>query len=182
MKKVHKPWDIELDPYTITRVRVMKSKLLSKNDYDQFEKKSVESIIKSLQEREEYVDDIGDVIKEGITLKSIEKCLIKNLANSFEKLKKISSVANRYLISLYLKRFDVYNVKTLLRTKTEESFTEKDFEDLLLPYGSLNKSTLREMYKKSEEEILNEFVDTTKYNTEIRKFLNTKKMTEIENY
>jgi V/A-type H+/Na+-transporting ATPase subunit C len=111
-----RPVILEKYPYTYLRTIIMKRNLLTKADYDKIMKMSPVEIGKYLEDFEykKEVDELGMEYK-GIEL--LERVLQLNLGNKFTKLMKISPHDLRLLIIIYLKRYDIYNIKTILRAK-----------------------------------------------------------------
>lgn len=102
--------------YTNTRVRVMKSKLLTSETYRKLLKMQSDEITRYLEETEyrKEIDELA-VRYEGINL--IEYGLTQNLENTFNKIHNFSIGLSREQIKLYLKKWDIWNVKTILRGK-----------------------------------------------------------------
>lgn len=129
--------------YTNTRVRVMKSKLLQKQDYDRLAKMSVPEIARFLSDSEykKEFDELGMHYKDA---QLIEYALNKNLSNSFRKIYNFSIKDARNNITLYLKRWDVWNIKTILRGKR---YNARDSEILanLIPAGSMGEEELKNL-------------------------------------
>ena len=102
--------------YTNTRVRVMKSKLITPETYHKLLKMQPDEITRYLEETE-YKKEIDELAAkyEGINL--IEYGLTQNLENTFNKIHGFSIGLSRDQIKLYLKKWDVWNVKTILRGK-----------------------------------------------------------------
>jgi len=140
-------------PYTYVRTTVMRSLLLKKEDYDKIMKMSLSEIANLLQESD-YKDEINELAAKYSGAELVERALSKNLARRFKKLKRISPYELNLLISAYLNREDIFNIKTILRgkyTNTDDSETES----LLIPVGTLSKRYLAELLKKKTiEEIL----------------------------
>ncbi|MFH1240193.1 MAG: V-type ATPase subunit, partial [Candidatus Diapherotrites archaeon] len=102
--------------YTNTRVRVMKSKLLTSETYQKLLKMQPDEITRYLEETE-YKKEIDQLAAkyEGINL--IEYGLTQNLENTFNRIHNFSIGLSRDQIKLYLKKWDIWNVKTILRGK-----------------------------------------------------------------
>ncbi|MBI2572757.1 V-type ATPase subunit [Candidatus Woesearchaeota archaeon] len=107
---------IRFSPYTYARVAVMKSTLLAKQDYDRLEKMGYYEVLRFLQDSS-YKKEIDDheVLAHG--LKVVEQALNANLMRTFRKLHAISQGSLQELIALYLLRYDIANMKTVLRAK-----------------------------------------------------------------
>lgn len=127
-------------PYTYVRVMAMKGKLFRKQDYDKLLKMQGSAIAAYL-ENSDYKDDILALGKtySGYTL--AERSLYSNLIRNMQKLLRICSPEMNYLLSAYLFRYDIYNLKTILRGKTAGQ-KNADIEVLLLPLGTFNEKKL----------------------------------------
>jgi V/A-type H+-transporting ATPase subunit C len=140
-------------PYAYVRTSVMKSLLFRKDDYHKMLKMSFSEIAKFLQDSH-YKDEINKLGTEYSGADLIEFALNKNLADSFEKLLKISPPGLSLLIRKYAIRKDIDDIKTILRGK----FTNTD-EKLILnsitAAGALKFEFLNSLLKtESIEEIL----------------------------
>ncbi|MEM3373596.1 MAG: V-type ATPase subunit [Candidatus Woesearchaeota archaeon] len=171
----------EFSPYTYARVSAMKGLLLKKNDYEKLLKLELNEIIKFLQEGT-YSNEINELALKYQGLKLIERALNKNLSKILTKIRQISDIEIQPLIDMYLKRYDYYNIKTLLRAKYS-NLNFEEIEDLLIPVSSLNKNNLKKLYQK---QIINILVDSKLLpnsiaKEEISKYENTKDLSSIEN-
>jgi len=137
-------------PYTYARVSVMRSSLLTKEDYQKLMKMSLNEIISFLQSStyKNAIDEYG-VQYSGVEL--MEMALNKNLVNTWNKLKSISSKEVGILIASYLARADLWNVKTILRGLHTSSKPEV-IEAMLLPVGKLSEKDLGELIKSESVE------------------------------
>jgi V/A-type H+-transporting ATPase subunit C len=83
----------------------------------------------------------------------------------------------------YLKRYDFWNIKTILRAKLAGA-KEEDTLDLFLPVGALKESDLKRLFRKdSAREILLQsgVVDAGEFKDALSKYEQTKDLSEIEN-
>jgi V/A-type H+-transporting ATPase subunit C len=94
----------------------MKKNLLGKADYDKLIKMSPEEIGKYLEDFE-YKREVDELALRYKGVELIERTLQLNLGNKFEKLRRIAPHDLRLLITVYMRRYDVYNIKTILRGK-----------------------------------------------------------------
>ncbi len=142
MFKEHYPESIHVSfyPYTYVRVMAMKGKLYRKQDYDKLLKMQGSDIAAYL-ENSDYKDDILALGKtySGYTL--AERSLYSNLIRNMQKLLRICSPEMNYLLSAYLFRHDIYNLKTILRGKAAGQ-KNADIEALLLPLGTFSEKKL----------------------------------------
>ncbi|MFH1440084.1 MAG: ATP synthase A1 subunit C [Candidatus Woesearchaeota archaeon] len=169
-------------PYTYVRVISMKSKLLSRDDYNKLLKMGFSEISKYLQESE-YKKEINEL---GMELKGadlLESALNKNLITSFDKLWRISPDELDLLINAYVKRYDFFNVKTIIRAKFSKLKTE-DIKKTILPIGLFSS---KHMQKMIDEESINKIIEicglleNKKIPQIIQRFKDSSSLLEIEN-
>jgi len=133
--------------YTNTRVRVMKSELIDPAEYSKLMKMSLDQIARYLQETgyKKEIDELGAKYSEA---NLIEFALNKNLANSFKKILGFSLKDSKESIKLFLKKYDVWNIKTILRGKQSNESDEEIIQNLV-PAGDFTEEFLKEAVKKS---------------------------------
>jgi len=181
-KKKTKKIRLGLYPYTYVRTIVMKSLLLKKEDYDKLMKMSLSEIAKFLQDSE-YKEEINKLASNYSGAELIERALNQNMIRRFNKLKRISPHNLNLLINAYLKREDIFNIKTILRGKYTKT-DDKEIESLLLPVGTLSKKFLLNLLKKQTiEEILKnlKIIDFQQIEKAYELFKKNNMLIEIEN-
>jgi len=181
-KKKSKKIKLGIYPYTYVRAIVMRSLLLKKEDYDKLMKMSLNEIANFLQDSK-YKEEINELATNYSGAELIERALNKNLIKSFNKLKKISPDNLNLLINAYLKREDIFNIKTILRGKHTKT-DDKEIESLLLPVGTLSQEFLSELLKmQTIEEILKnlKIIDFKKLQKAYESFKANNMLIEIEN-
>ncbi len=174
--------DYRFNPYTFARVYAMKGLLLKKQDYDKIMKMDPSEIIKFLQEGV-YNEDINAMAMKYSGIRLIEIALNKSLAKSFLKLRQIADENIRALMDEYLKRYDIWNIKNILRARLVNS-KEEELDELLFPVGSLKLKKLKEMFKKnSTKEIIEEakLISIDGMKDAIERYDASKDLSEIEN-
>lgn len=144
--------------YVVTRVRVRKTKLLDEMDYEKLLKMEVPQIVRFLQDTqyEDEMDQLG-ARYEGATL--LEYGLSLNLANDFASLLEMATGDLREDLAAYLKRYDVRNVKTLLRGKSYGADGDEVRENLV-PAGELTEERLYGLGAMSIGDMLEELEGT----------------------
>ncbi len=163
--------------YTNTRVRVMKSKLIPSEEYSKLLKMSLDQIARYLQETtyKKEIDELGTQY-EGADL--IEYALNKNLANSFKKVLDFSLKDSRESIKLFLRKYDIWNIKTILRGKQSNESAEEIIQNLV-PAGEFSEEFLKKTAKESNSvEDAVEFFKKTEYYETMKKHKNN--LTELE--
>ncbi|NTV23506.1 MAG: hypothetical protein HGA85_03980 [Nanoarchaeota archaeon] len=170
------------NPYTFARISAMKSLLLKQEDYDKLMKMSLPEITKYLQEGV-YKDEINTLAMKMQGLKLLENSLNMHLSKIFIKLRMISDDSTKLLMDQYLKRYDFWNLKTLLRSKV--TGTDPDIVlEMLLPVGGLKKDALKRLaFKKTAREIIEScgIISAEPFRPAIEKFEKSQDLSEIEN-
>src|SRR3989344_7436803 len=155
MRLEYKTKKLELGfyPYTYVRTAVMKSLLFKKDDYHKMLKMGFNEIAKFLQESH-YQKEINELAREHSGADLLELALNRNLSASFKKLIRISPYELGLLISEYIKRKDIEDIKTILRGKFTNA-REALILNSLTAAGTLSYAFLASLLKKgSIEEIL----------------------------
>lgn len=144
--------------YATARVRVRMSKLLEDADYEKLVKMEVPQITRYLQDTQydEEIDELGTRY-DGATL--LEYGLSLNLANRFSSLIDMSTGDLKDDIVAYLRRYDVKNLKTLVRGKTYGAEGDEVRENLV-PAGDMSQDRLYALEKMSLRDALNDLKDT----------------------
>jgi len=126
-------------PYTYVRVATMKAKLLNRDDYNKLLKMSFAEITKFLQDSE-YKKEINELAMELSGADLLEAALNKNLISSFNKLLRISPDELDLLINAHLRRYDYYNIKSILRGKFA-NLSNEAIKKMLIPIVQLQRSS-----------------------------------------
>jgi len=163
--------------YTNTRVRVMKSKLIDSNEYPKLLKMGLDQIARYLQETD-YKKEINQLGADYEGADLIEYAINLNLANSFKKILGFSLKDSRTTINFFLKKYDIWNIKTVLRGKQAGEIAEEIIQDLI-PAGELSEEFLIGVIKKSSsvKEAIEFFKKTEFYET---LKMHSENLTELE--
>ncbi|MBI2084340.1 MAG: V-type ATPase subunit [Candidatus Aenigmarchaeota archaeon] len=155
--------------YTNTRVRVMKSKLLSRDDFEKLMKMSIAEISRFLEEREykKEFDELGRLLS-GTNL--IEYALNRNLEDQFSSILKFSVRNAKEELALYLKKFDIISIKTVLRGNIS-GIQDEIVANELITAGSLSKAFFKELLERTGnfEEVV-EYLKNTEYYPILKKY------------
>ena len=136
--------------YVNARIRGMKSRLLDRHTLeDLIFQPDLDSLISDL-EKTPYKEDIieSKVLYQGVLC--IEYALRKNFVRTFQKVLDYvrESEAERF-IRIFLHRWDVQNIKTILRGKNIH-ITNDEILDCLIPAGELDEVTLKELVRQPD--------------------------------
>ena len=129
----------------------MKSLLFTKQDYDKLLKLSPLEISKYLQDHV-YTDEINSLAIRYSGIELIQIALYMHLSKILNKLYRISDVDTREVLGAYIKKYDVYNYKTMLRGKATNTSFEK-IKNMLIPINT-TYDELETLYSRSKEDIL----------------------------
>ncbi len=136
--------------YINARMRGMKSRLLDRRAFDNLIlQPDLESLIADL-EKTPYRSDIIDAKVQYSGVLCIEYALRKNFTRTFRNILKFvrEEEAEKY-ISLFLHRWDIQNIKTILRGKNIH-ITNEEILECLVPAGELDEVTLIELVRQPD--------------------------------
>lgn len=144
--------------YVCTRMRMRKAKLLPKEEYMRMLNMSVSEITRIIGESEykQEIDELGTTFK-GIDL--IEVGLSWNLAKEYQKIQEITPGNLKQFTQVYLRRWDIQNVLTILRGKMQGEKPGK-IKEILIPAGSLDKIILDRMLSEESSDRIIEMLKT----------------------
>ncbi|MFZ2497375.1 MAG: V-type ATP synthase subunit C [Methanosarcina sp.] len=148
--------------YAVTRVRAMKSKLFPKESYPRLLNMGIDEITRFIQESE-YKNDVDELAMKYSGGDLAEHALNRNLALTYDKLARITSGELNYLVVAYLKRYDIWNIKTLLRGKIYNAAVE-DILESLIAAGEFTYTSMSELAAKATyQEVVEALKDTEYY-------------------
>ncbi|MFZ0004932.1 MAG: ATP synthase A1 subunit C [Methanoregula sp.] len=136
--------------YINARMRGMKSRLLDHHTLDNLIlQPDIDSLIGEL-EKTPYRDDIIESRGKYTGVACIEYALRKNFVRTFRKILMFAKIeeAERY-ITIFLHRWDIQNIKTILRGKNIHA-TNEEILDCLIPAGELDESILNELVRQPD--------------------------------
>jgi V/A-type H+-transporting ATPase subunit C len=133
-------------PYATTRVKARKAFLFPRETYMKLLQMDLPEISRFIGESK-YKQEIDELATkyEGIDL--MEHALNLNLARDFGQIMGFCRGELRLLIGAYLNRWDVWNIKTILRGKNYGA-SEEEIRETLVPAGDLSLQKLNELIKK----------------------------------
>lgn len=155
------PVDMGNYPYVTARVRAKKASLLPKGTYDRLLRMSIPEIARLLGEGQ-YAEEMRELGTryEGVDL--VEMATRNNLAKVFSQIIGFAEGPLREMIAAYLARWDVWNVKTLLRGLFYGA-TQTEVEEDLIPAGSFSRDFLEDLARRESLEEVVEALDSTPY-------------------
>ncbi|HYM39157.1 MAG TPA: ATP synthase A1 subunit C [Thermoplasmata archaeon] len=146
-------------PYVTARVKAKRASLLPKETYDRLLLMGIPEIARFLGEREYKAEMLALGAKySGVDL--IENAVSRNLAETYNKIYDFSEGGLRAMIGRYLDRYDLENIKTIVRAKTYGAAAEDVAEDLV-PAGSFSEEFLTQLVDApSLDAVFRELEDT----------------------
>jgi len=147
-RQVRRFWDrLPIDmgnyPYVTARVKAKRGLLLPAETYGRLLQMGIPEIARFLGEGEYKAEMIALGARyAGVDL--IEMATSRNLAKTYNQLYEYSEGQLRTMIARYLDRYDLQNIKTIVRAKTYGA-TLSEVEEDLVPAGSLSEESLHEL-------------------------------------
>ncbi|MFH1132881.1 MAG: V-type ATPase subunit [Nanoarchaeota archaeon] len=141
---------LAFNPYTYVRVAVMRTLLIKPEGYHKMLKMSFAEMAESLRQTT-YKQEIEALALRYQGAMLLEHALNLNLKKTYEKLMRISDEALREVIKAYLFRNDIWNLKTIIRSKTTK-MGDDEIKDMLLPGTLKNLDAL--MKKQTVVEVI----------------------------
>jgi V/A-type H+-transporting ATPase subunit C len=123
----------------------MKSKLIPKEMYPKFLNMEIPEITRMIGESE-YKKDVDELAKKYSGTDLFEHALNQNLALTYRKLIEVSQNEANFLITEYLRSYDIWNVKTIIRGKFAGASEAEILEDIVSA-GQLRYRDISEIVK-----------------------------------
>ncbi len=158
-------------PYLAARMRAMKSKLLTRIDYEKILKMDLYTMAKFLEDRGYPIDE--EILREGFKVEDmIELAANESLESCFRKLLFITAGQTRKIILAYVVRYDIENIKTLLRGKLAGENIE-NLRNLWVCGGLLSKEKLEELYMLDDIQEIFRRIKLLKMDRELKEAIDT---------
>ncbi len=132
--------------YATTRVKARKSFLFPRETYMKLLQMSVPEINRFIEESK-YKQEIDELATRYNGIDLVEYALNLNLAREMNDILGFCQGELRVIMWAYLMRWDVWNIKSLLRGKYYNA-TEEDIRETFVPAGSISMQTFNELLKK----------------------------------
>lgn len=135
--------------YTNARIRGMRSRLLKRSFFDELiASEDIEHIISALMQTE-YGPDLETRILHGHTAANVDEALKDNMVRTFNKVLGYCNKEATKLVTTLLGRWDLFNIKTILRGK-HMGLPEEEITDSLITVGQLSKIDTDELARQSD--------------------------------
>ncbi len=131
--------------YIVARVRAMKGKLIPKEMYPKFLNMEIPEITRFIEESE-YKKDVDELAKRYKGTELLEHALNQNLALTYRKLIEVSQNEANFLITDYLRLWDIWNIKTIIRGKFSGA-NEEEILESVVSAGQLRYRDVTELVK-----------------------------------
>ncbi|MBR4504439.1 MAG: ATP synthase A1 subunit C [Candidatus Methanomethylophilaceae archaeon] len=170
--------------YTVTRVKAKKSKLLREEDYDKMIQMSLPEISRYISEAG-YQKEIADLAGKYSDIALVEHATYQNMANVFKSILGASQGELATMVGSYLEKWDIWNLKVILRGKSYGLDAEGMREDFV-PAGKVDAADLEKLLSlDSIDDVLNEYskVGKVKFPPEvISEYKETQNLGVIEDF
>ena len=135
--------------YLNARLRGMKSELFTGDELGRMLQTGNEDGIIRILEKSDYGIDMAESLTLYSGLRAIEEAISRNLFRTNRKMLSLATGHCRELVEILLVRWDIYNIKTILRGIFWESGSERILENIF-PAGRLERPLLKELARQSE--------------------------------
>jgi V/A-type H+-transporting ATPase subunit C len=136
--------------YANARIRGMHSRLLDRKGYEALlVQPDIPAMVSEL-EKTPYKAEIeeGAVLYPGI--RGVEYALRKNLAETFLKVRKILTGTDAEIfVKIFIARYDIHNLKTILRGM-HIHIPPEEITECLIPAGTISSALLHEILKQPD--------------------------------
>src|SRR5438093_4823226 len=137
------PYDTGNYPYVTARVRARRAALIPQETYSRLLQMEIPEIARFLGEREYKVEMLALGARySGVDL--IEMATSRNLTKTYNDIYNFCEGRLRAIVGRYLDRYDLQNIKTIVRAKIYGASPEEVEEDLV-PAGSFPIEFLRQL-------------------------------------
>lgn len=147
-----KQFKLDFDPYAFVRTTVMRTLLFRRDDYERMFKLSYAELAKYIRDSN-YKKEIDELALTEREARLIEKGATLNFNRTLSKIRRISSSNISLVIDNYLMRYDIFNLKTIIRGKHSNTAVEK-IKFSLMPCINISEKEIDALLKDSVEEIV----------------------------
>ncbi len=166
--------------YVTARVRAKKPKLLPREEYTKLLAMDVSEIARYLEENE-YKKEVLQLAGRLSGALLVENATRINLSNTYREILGMTRGELRRMLLLYLQRYDVYNVKTVLRGRFAGA-SEEEVTRNLIPAGALGIEDLEGLARLGSVAEVVEELRKSPYGAALEETAATvDRLTEIEN-
>jgi len=139
--------------YTCTRVKAKKRFLLSRDTYSRLLVMDVHELGRFLGETQ-YREEMAKYASKYSGANLVEVAITRNLASTYSDILAFTTGHLREMVADYLRRWDAFNVKTILRGKVTQ-VRDEEIVDTLVPAGAFSETYLKSIIQmQSIQEIM----------------------------
>jgi len=139
--------------YACTRVKAKKRFLLSRDTYARLLVMDVHELGRFLGETQ-YREEMAKYASKYSGANLVEVAITRNLASTYSDILAFTTGHLREMVGDYLKRWDTFNVKTVLRGKIAK-IKDEEIADTLVPAGAFSEAYLESLIQmESIQEIM----------------------------
>ncbi len=170
--------------YACTRVKARKSFLLSGDVYSRMLVMDVHEIGRFLGESQ-YREEVSKYAPRYSGAGLVEVAVTRNLANTCSAILAFTTGHLRDMVGNYLKRWDAFNVKTILRGKVTNVRSE-ELIDTLVPAGAFSEDYLKSLVQMTSlQEIMDELTAEPSLALTpelVREVVDTRRLAQLEDH
>ncbi len=148
--------------YGNARLRAMRSRLLSPADLGELADAGSLAELINLLARTSYRKAIEISLVQSSDLESIDQALRRDFAQTVSGIRSFYSGAELELVDLFLRAYDVHNLKTVLRGLSHQS-PRSEIERALLPVGELSMVILNELLRATSPRMAIDLLATLRH-------------------
>ncbi|MBC7253572.1 MAG: V-type ATPase subunit [Actinobacteria bacterium] len=135
--------------YANARVRAMTSRLLAPSVFRELLAAPDYNRALGVLEETEYQEDLEHFMLEGARPTIVDRAFNRNLVRNFGKIKEFFTGKPLKLVNLLLSRWDLYNLKTILRG-LRALVPKQEIQRILVPVGFLDEAVLQEIINQPD--------------------------------
>ncbi len=148
-------------PYVTARVKARRALLLPKESYDRFLQMEIPEIARYLGEQQ-YKDELLALGARYTGVDLIEMAITRNLEKTYTQIYEFSEGQLKIMVGRYLDRYDLQNIKTVVRAKIYGA-TERDLQEDIIPAGSFSREFLEKLIESKDLESIFKALEGTIY-------------------
>ena len=147
--------------YIVARVKVMKRNLIPSDEYRKLLNMSFDEIVRYLEETA-YKKEIDELAYKYSGPRLLDYALTLNLGRTYKKIQDVSFGLAKEIITEFLKRWDIWNLLTIIKGKMA-GVSSEEIEESLVPVGSYTMDFWKSLIPKEIDEIIKTFEGTPYY-------------------
>ncbi len=160
------PFDNGNFPYVTARVKARKALLLPKESYDRFLQMEIPEIARYLGEQQ-YKEELLALGVQYSGVDLIEMAITRNLEKTYTQIYEFSEGQLKIMVGRYLDRYDLQNIKTVVRAKVYGA-TERDLQEDIIPAGSFSRTFLEKLVEAKDLDSIFKALEGTIYSNALQ--------------